>query len=227
MNKNKRHMKTIIRIFASLSVLLALASCQMYEIDTQVTPAQQAASLRMDCDALATYNIPALAPQPFTFNVSANTPWSIKRSEGSEWLAVSPTSSAAAGLIADIVVTPQANDQTVDREATITLAGDGIESFTIIKVKQTRKTSLQVVPPSKNFIAAGGPLVLSVKSNMDWQLTTDADWLSFGLSEGLGDGQVYAVTITATANTGAERKGNVTVTAGDESKTYELTQAGV
>ena len=220
-------MKTIIRIFASLSVLVALASCQMYEVDTQVTPAQAAASLRMDCDALATYNIPAVAPQPFTFNVSANTPWTIRRSEGSEWLALTPSSSASAGLIADIVVTPQANDTLEDREATITLAGDGIESFTIIKVKQIRKTSLQVVPPSKSYVAAGGPLTFSITSNMDWTITTDADWLTISLAEGLGDGVAHHISVTAAANTGAERKGNVTIAAGDEIKTFEVTQAGV
>ena len=227
MIKNKRNMKTIIRIFASLSVLVALASCQMYEIDTQVTPAQQAASLRMDCDALANYTIPAVAPQPFTFNVSANTPWSIKRSEGAQWLSVSPSASASAGLIADIVVTPVANDTYEDRTATLTLAGDGIESFTVITVKQIRKTSLEVIPPSKAFTAAGGPLVFKVTTNMDWKATTNVDWLSFSLSEGPGDGEVHGITINAAANDGAERKGNFTVAAGDESRTFEVTQAGV
>ena len=31
-------MKTLLRIFAPLAVLGALASCLMYEIDTQMTP---------------------------------------------------------------------------------------------------------------------------------------------------------------------------------------------
>ena len=46
MDNNKRDMKTITRIFASLSVLLAAAACQQFEIDTQMTPEQEYANLR-------------------------------------------------------------------------------------------------------------------------------------------------------------------------------------
>ena len=225
-NKNIRNMKTIFRIFASLSLLAALASCQMYEIDTQVTPAQAAASLRMDCDALATYNIPALAPQPLTFNVSSNTPWRITRSEGSEWLAVSPTSSAAGGLITDVVMTPQANDTKEDRTAVLTLAGDGIESFTVIKVIQSRKGDLEVIPLSKVFSAAGGQLPFTFTSNLDWEIKADVDWLTFSLAEGPGDGVAHHITITAAASDVLERTGNVTVTAGEESKSFAVSQVG-
>ena len=226
MIKNKRHMKTIIRFFAILSFFTVLASCQMYEIDTQVSPSKEAASLRMDCDALASYSIPALTPQPFTFNVSANTPWSIKRSEGAEWLTVSPSSSAAGGLITDVVVTPAANNTEEDRTATLTLSGDGIEAFTIITVKQDRKGALEVLPVSKVFSALGGPLPFTLVSNMDWKVAADVDWLSFSLEEGVGDGVAHHITITAAESDVMERKGTVTVTAGDESKSFQVEQKG-
>ena len=40
-------MKTFIRTLACLGVLGLLVSCQMYEIDTQMTPEKAAANIRM------------------------------------------------------------------------------------------------------------------------------------------------------------------------------------
>ena len=45
-------MKTITRIIASLSVLMTAAACQQFEIDTQMTPEQEYANLRLVCDAV-------------------------------------------------------------------------------------------------------------------------------------------------------------------------------
>ena len=64
-------MKTITRIFATLCVLGAAAACQQYEIDTQMTPEKEYANLRLVCDALTTYSVPASRPDNITFNVSA------------------------------------------------------------------------------------------------------------------------------------------------------------
>ena len=75
-------MKTITRIFATLCVLGAAAACQQFEIDTQMTPEKEYANLRLVCDALTTYSVPASRPDNITFNVSSNSPWTVTRSGG-------------------------------------------------------------------------------------------------------------------------------------------------
>ena len=47
-------MKTLIKTMALLSVL-AVASCQQFKIDTQMTPEKAAASIRMECSAVDVY----------------------------------------------------------------------------------------------------------------------------------------------------------------------------
>lgn len=126
MNKNNSHMKTILRTIACLGVLGLAASCQMYEIDTQMTPEKAAASIRMECDALPSYTVPALNPGTVTFNVSSNTPWTITRSSGADWCTVTPSSSSAGALISDVVVKFEPNTEREDRTATLTLKGDKV-----------------------------------------------------------------------------------------------------
>ena len=52
MKKNNQHMKTLIRTLVCLGVFALAASCQLYKIDTQMTPEKAAASIKMVCDAL-------------------------------------------------------------------------------------------------------------------------------------------------------------------------------
>ena len=119
-------MKTLTRIFAPLAVLGALASCQMYKIDTQMTPEKAAASLRMECSAVDVYTLASQDPDAITFNVSANTPWTLTLSSGADWLDVTPASSAASSLITDVVVIAKSNTSLEDRSATLTLRGENI-----------------------------------------------------------------------------------------------------
>ena len=58
-NKTNSYMKTIFKSAACLSFLLALAACQQFQIDTQMTPEKEAASIRLECDALESYTISA------------------------------------------------------------------------------------------------------------------------------------------------------------------------
>ena len=119
-------MKTLTRIFAPLAVLGALASCQMYKIDTQMTPEKAAASIRMECSAVDVYTLASQDPDAITFNVSANTPWTLTLSSGADWLDVTPASSAASSLITDVVVVAKSNTSLEDRSATLTLRGENI-----------------------------------------------------------------------------------------------------
>ena len=163
-------MKTILRIFASISVLLALAACQQFEIDTQMTPEKAAASIRLVCDALESYTAPATNPSAITFNVSSNTPWTITRSSGADWCSVSPSSSSSSSLISDVAVTLENNTGSEDRSAVLTLKGENYNRTYTIKITQTRQGKLFVTPVAQNYAAVGGPLNFTINTNVDWEI---------------------------------------------------------
>lgn len=228
MNNNKSHMKTLTKIFAGLAMLGAV-SCQMYEIDTQMTPEKAAASIRMECSAVDTYTLPAQNPGSITFNVSSNTPWTITLSSGADWLTVTPASSSSSSLITDVVVTAQNNTATTDRSATLTLRGDNIANSKVITIKQDRAGRLYVTPMVSDYSALGGPLTFTIQTNQSWEVRSSEGWLHFNRESGEPDPEGRTITITATADasTVLERTATVTVAAGDQEESFDVTQKGI
>ena len=220
-------MKTLTRIFAGLAALVAMASCQMYEIDTQMTPEKAAASIRMECSAVDTYTLPATNPESITFNVSANTPWILTLSSSADWLQVTPSSSANGALIADVTVTAQ-NNSGNDRQATLTLKGENVAQTKIITIKQLRHGRLFVTPVPSDYAAVGGPLQFTIQTNQDWEVRCDQSWISFNRESGAPDPEGRRMTIIATAepSTVMERFATITITAGDEEESFDVSQKG-
>ena len=221
-------MKTLTRIFAPLAVLGALASCQMYKIDTQMTPEKAAASIRMECSAVDVYTLASQDPDAITFNVSANTPWTLTLSSGADWLDVTPASSAASSLITDVVVVAKSNTSLEDRSATLTLRGENIAKTKVITIKQGRAGRLYVTPPSKDFSAAGGPLNFTIQTNQDWEVRCDQSWISFNREKGTPDPEGRTLTIVAVAEPSdvLERSATITVKAGDDEESFNISQTG-
>ena len=221
-------MKTITRIIASLSVLTAAVSCQQFVIDTQMTPEKEYANLRLVCDAVDSYHFASTNADKVTFNVSANTPWTITRSSGADWCTVTPSSSSSSSLISDIVVSVADNPDGEDRSATLTVTGERISSYYTITIRQDRKGRLFVTPVAKDYVATGGPLSFTINTNLPWEVRTDVSWLSFNRENGQPDPDGRTITIIATAEPSdvLERVATVTVVAGDDEESFEVTQKG-
>ena len=219
-------MKTITRIIASVCVLLAAAACQQFEIDTQMTPEQEYANLRLVCDAVDAYSFASTNAESITFNVSANTPWTITRSSGADWCTVTPSSSSSSALIADVVVTVADNTSGEDRSATLTIKGERIAKYYIVTINQSRKGRLFVTPVAKDYAATGGPLAFTINTNVPWEIRTDVSWLHFSPEKGNPDPDGRTITITATADASdvMERVATVTVVAGDDEESFDVTQ---
>ena len=228
MDNNKRDMKTITRILASLSVLLLAAACQQFEIDTQMTPEQEYANLRLVCDAVDSYSFAATNADKVTFNVSANTPWTVTRSSGADWCTVTPSSSSASSLIADVMVSVADNDSGEDRSATLTIKGERVNKYYTVTINQSRKGRLFVTPVAKDYAATGGPLSFTINTNKPWSVRSDVSWLKFSPENGQPDPDGRTITIVATAEPSdvMERTATVTVTAGDDEETFDVTQKG-
>lgn len=221
-------MKTFIRIIALLSVLAAV-SCQQFKIDTQMTPEKAAASIKLVCDALDSYNAPATNPDNITFNVSSNTPWTIVRSSGADWVTVTPSSSATSALISDVVVTLANNTGSNDRSATLTVKGDNIVNSKVITIKQARMGKLFVTPMASDYSVKGGPLGFTIQTNVDWEVRSNVSWLTFSHDSGAPDPDGKAITIIATAEPSQvlERTATITVVAGDDEETFDVSQKGI
>ena len=221
-------MKTITRILASLSVLLAAAACQQFEIDTQLTPEQEYANLRLVCDAVDSYSFPSSDAANVTFNVSANTPWTITRSSGADWCTVTPSSSASSSLISDVVVSVADNTSGEDRSAILTLRAERISKYYTITINQSRRGRLFVTPVAEDFSAAGGPLSFTINTNLPWEIRTDVSWLHFTPEKGQPDpdGRTMTITATADASQAIERFATVTVVAGDDEESFDVYQRG-
>lgn len=219
-------MKSIIRIFVGLSVLLA-ASCQQFTIDTQMSPEKFAANVKLVSDALESYTLPAENPQPVIIKVSSNTPWTI--TGATEWLNVTPFSSSVSSLVSDVTITAQPNTGLEDRSATLVLKSDSYETTTYtIKVTQLRKGALFVQPIYMDYVAAGGQLSFTIETNQNWKVRSSEAWLTFGNSEGVPDPDGKAIRVIATAEPSSvfERSATVTVIAGDEQESFEVYQRG-
>ena len=221
-------MKTITRIFATLCVLGAAAACQQYEIDTQMTPEKEYANLRLVCDALTTYTVSASRPDNITFNVSSNSPWTVTRSGGADWCTVTPSSSSASSLVSDVVVSCADNDTGEDRSATLTIQAERISKYYTVTVTQSKKGHLYVTPVAKDYAATGGPLSFTINTNVPWEIRTDVSWLHFDPERGNPDPDGRTLTIVATADASdvLERVATVTVVAGDDEETFDVTQKG-
>ena len=221
-------MKTITRIIASLSVLTAAVACQQFVIDTQMTPEKEYANLRLVCDAVDSYHFASTNADKVTFNVSANTPWTITRSSGAEWCTVTPSSSSSSSLISDVVVSVADNPDGEDRSATLTVTGERINTYYTITIRQDRKGRLFVTPVSKDYAATGGPLTFTLNTNVPWEVRTDVSWLSFNRENGQPDPDGRTITIIATAEPSdvLERTATVTVVAGNDEESFEVTQKG-
>ena len=221
-------MKTITRIIASLSVLTAAVACQQFVIDTQMTPEKEYANLRLVCDAVDAYNFASTNADKVTFNVSANTPWTITRSSGAEWCTVTPSSSSSSSLISDVVVSVADNPDGEDRSATLTVTADRISKYYTIVIRQDRKGKLFVTPVAKDYAATGGPLSFTINTNLPWEVRTDVSWLSFNRENGQPDPDGRTITIIATAEPSdvLERTATVTVVAGNDEESFEVTQKG-
>lgn len=226
-NKTKSYMKTIFKTVACLSVLLGLSACQQFQIDTQMTPEKEAASIRLVSDALEAYTLSATNPQAVSFKVASTTPWTISRSDNADWLAVSPASSSVSSLSEDITVTAVENTTLEDRSVTLTLSGENTETVYHITITQNRMGKLYVQPVDDAFAAAGGTLPFTIETNVAWEARSSEQWLTLSQTSGVGDGSVQTLEATAAENNSILRKATVTVTAGEDTETFEITQKGM
>lgn len=151
-----------------------------------------------------------------TFTVTSNSSWTV--SESVTWLSVSPTSGTGNG---SFTVTYNANTG-AQRVGTISVSASGCTTVNVT-VTQEAGCTLTVSPSNQNVSAASGTTTFTVTSNSSWTVSESETWLSVSPTSGSGNGNF---TVTYNANTGAQRIGNISVSAtGCTSVPVTVTQA--
>ncbi|MBQ7019585.1 MAG: BACON domain-containing protein [Bacteroidales bacterium] len=213
---------TFLKSLTLAAAAFFFGACQQYYIETQPEVA-----VKMDTDVREAYTISGTNPQPATFSIASTTPWEITGYESAEWLSVKPASSALSSLSTDVTLTAVPNDTYEDRSVTLTLKGEGIEKTWTVVVTQSMKSKLYVQPIGEAFVADVSSRTFTIETNLAWEVRSADSWLTFDKTSGTGTGAVETVTATASINPGVERTTTVIVTAGNETKTFEVSQKGI
>jgi hypothetical protein len=162
------------------------------------------------------------AADTYSFNITSNTVWTVTSSEPS-WCTVSPENGSNNSAV---TVTTTANAG-AERAATITVSGTGVadKTITVTQAAAAPAYTLAVSPETLNFAATGEDKTFDITSNTAWTVTSsESSWCTVSPENGSNNS---AVTVTTTANAGAERAATITVSGtGVADKTITVTQAG-
>ncbi len=214
-------MKTLSKIASALALVAALFAC---EKPVEQKPAEDFLKVEgLQSETVFTYE----SADPVTFTVEASKNWTIGK-KNLDWLTVTPANGAANQKVT-VTMTAQDNGET-DREGTLEVySGDKKETF---KVKQLAKPIVPTVTVTgleNNAVAfdfnSTDPVKFKVNSNVAWSIEkTNLDWLTVDPTTGDLKKDVE-ITLTPSANTGAERSGTLTVKGeGAESVVITVTQ---
>ena len=157
-----------------------------------------------------------------TIKFTASQAWtaSATNDRASEWLTVSPSSGSAGS--STLTITTKDNDTYDERSASITIKS-GTASQTIV-VTQKQKDALLVTSDKYEVDAEGGEISVEVKSNIDYSVKTDADWISQNSTRALNTANLTFVIGENTETT--KREGHITISSGEFSETVTIYQAG-
>ena len=203
--------------------ILVLTACQEYKIDSQIW----GDTAKVETDARDTYSVLGTQPSDIVFNISSNTPWSVKSNK--EWCKPQPAMSATAGLIAMVTVEIDSNPTKQPRTAVLTIKAEGLEDK-LITITQDAPSQFAIIKPSENAKVDGGEIRFGIRSNKPWTVTTTSMFLiDMDKTSGEGDEtgeKVEYVTITVPANEGARRSGSITVKTELEERIFAIIQEG-
>lgn len=172
------------------------------------------------------YLIDKEGEQVVTIRVKSTDPWEVYGKSGGSWYEISPDHGQA-GDIFTVTITCQPNTSLDDRQDTIVVKSDYWTGKEFL-LKQKGTAYLEYLAPDEIPID-GQTLTLEVLSNQNWkaEVTSGEQWLKIdGGSSGNGDDQV---TLSAEANKGEQRAGEVTLydRYGIPVHTIQVSQTGV
>ena len=158
-----------------------------------------------------------------SFNVSITTSSSWRVSDNTDWMRKTPKTGTGNGTSR---IDFYANNTGSTRTGIISVTvGSEVKQIMVTQSSSgTTSTSLAVSPANSNVGSSSGSASFSVTSNVSWNATDNAGWLTLSPSSGSNNG---TITASYSANTNSSsRTAIITTSGGGMSKTVTLTQAG-
>ncbi|WP_106829578.1 BACON domain-containing protein [Parabacteroides pacaensis] len=120
--------------------------------------------------------------------------------------------------------TVEANDNIEDRQSTITISGGGLTQ--IVTIKQEGKAPVLNVADSEfEMEASGGGIELNIQTNVEYTITTSADWVKHKTSQQTGTNKQEIFTVDANTST-EPRQATITLAGGGLTRTVTVKQKG-
>ena len=147
-----------------------------------------------------------------TLTMNMSEDWTAKVSGGGNWCTLSQSSGPAGDAV--VVITVAANDTYVGRDCTVKISSE--HSVGNISIHQAQLDVLAADPGHFDAPAEGGEYTPDIMANVSYEVTVDAEWLSWE------DGKIIV-----TANEAEEaRSANVTLAGERLSATVTISQEG-
>ncbi|MDR3235361.1 MAG: hypothetical protein LBT48_01345 [Prevotellaceae bacterium] len=199
-------------ILCALSLMAGLALTVACKDDTVIEVEDPTLEV-----APTTYDVTSADGGSTTITVTSNKSW--KATAGAAWITISGETEKS------FVLDVSANTSTEARTDTVTVIAETLtKKITVSQVgKEAGTKVLSVTPGTANVAAEGAAAAFLVTTDAgSWTATSSATWTTISPASGTDNG---TITVTAIANTGAERSATITVAAGTLTKTATLTQA--
>ncbi len=139
-----------------------------------------------------------------TFDITSNIQWTA--TENSDWFAIDKTNGNGD---ATLTVSYLENTTIMQRDATITLAGNGVSDVVLTINQAEGDPILQADPTSRNVGKDSGTTTFNITSNIDWTATENSEWFSIDKNSENGNA---TLTVTYSANPAIQqRSGTITL----------------
>lgn len=193
----------------------------------EVMVTQKAATRSIEVTAVSPIVFTAEKGETKTFQITANTPWTITVSDDS-WLSVTPKGGEGDGSTVTInVTTTEENKEAKARPtATITIRATGIANDKVIDVIQEGAgPMLTVAPKSLSFGPKSGQQTFEITSNISWFIEASDSWFTPSVTKGERNQTITVKVSDNTQETGKE--GSITIKGEGMTETITIMQEGI
>lgn len=197
------------KIFFFLAVAVAAIACTPQET---VTP-------KVDVLSDASSLVIATEGGEVLIDFDANVEWTAEFKEAADWCSLSPKSGAAGANKVKVIAIENANNE--NRSVTVVIKAQTATAEVV--VEQLQKDALVAGATTLDVPAEGGEVKVKLGSNVDFEVKTDADWLTYVPSKAYTETDLV---FNVAANTALEgRTAKITITAGALKQEVTVNQA--
>ena len=210
-------MKKYFLLFAAALVMGVTACVNPVEPEPTIDP-----ELSADVETIEV----AVEGEEVEFNIASNIAWEVTTDQ--EWISVMPDMGEGNSLV---IVAIEENETYDVREGAITIAATGeyaatVPSVTIAVSQDEKKAAILDAKSKYEFGVEGGSFSLTMKANVEYEVSLGADWLSIAEADATRALKEDVITINVAANEEYDaREAVVTITSELGEDKVKVTQA--